>query len=111
MELLDAYRRSQAAFIDYVTQVGSDRWDGPSPCDLWDVRTLVNHIVYEDRWSVPLVEGASLAEVGDRFEGDLLGDDPLGAVRSALAASDAAFSAPGAVIYCDGHAATSGRFP
>ena len=77
-----AYRRSLTEFTDRVAQVGPDQWDVPTPCSLWDVRTLVNHIVYEDRWSVPLVAGASLADVGDRFEGDLLGDDPLAAAAA-----------------------------
>jgi uncharacterized protein (TIGR03086 family) len=36
---------------------------------------------------VPMMEGATIDDVGDRFEGDLLGDDPVAAGR---AAADAA---------------------
>jgi uncharacterized protein (TIGR03086 family) len=61
------------------------------------VRQLVNHIVYEDRWTVPLINGASLGSVGNRFEGDLLGDDPVAETRDALAEAAAAVSAPGAL--------------
>ena len=49
------------------------------------MRALVNHVVGEDRWTPPLLEGATIAEVGDRFDGDLLGDDPAAAARDAAA--------------------------
>ncbi len=44
----------------------------------WTVRDLVNHVTYENLWTVPLMGGATIEEVGDRFEGDVLGDDPIG---------------------------------
>jgi uncharacterized protein (TIGR03086 family) len=97
VEFLDTYRRSLTEFTDRVAHVGAEQWEGPTPCTDWDVRALVNHVVYEDRWTVPLVRGASLAEVGDRFEGDLLDGDPTGAVRDAAAEADQAFSEPGAL--------------
>jgi uncharacterized protein (TIGR03086 family) len=36
----------------------------------------VNHIVYENRWTSPLMRGSTVEEVGDRFDGDLLGERP-----------------------------------
>jgi uncharacterized protein (TIGR03086 family) len=87
MALIDLYRDSVAAFAEKVANVRLDQWNAPTPCSDWDVRALVNHVVYEQRWSVPLFAGATIAEVGDRFEGDLLGDDP--ALSAAEAAEDA----------------------
>jgi uncharacterized protein (TIGR03086 family) len=83
MALTEMYRRSVDAFLERVARVRADQWHDPTPCADWDVRTLVNHIVYEQRWSVPLFAGATIAEVGDRFEGDLLGPDPLADARDA----------------------------
>ncbi|GAA3723183.1 TIGR03086 family metal-binding protein [Plantactinospora mayteni] len=83
MDLLTTYRRTVAGFADRVGQVGADQWAAATPCADWDVRTLVNHVVGEERWSVPLFGGASLAEVGDRFAGDLLGADPATSARDA----------------------------
>jgi uncharacterized protein (TIGR03086 family) len=39
------------------------------------VRTLVHHLLYEQRWVPPLLEGLTIEQVGDRFESDLMGDD------------------------------------
>jgi uncharacterized protein (TIGR03086 family) len=94
---LEIYRRSLSEFTDRVPRVGAAQWDGPTPCADWNVRELVNHIVYEDRWTAPLVRGAALADVGDRFQGDLLGGDPSGTARDAAAEADEAFSEPGAL--------------
>jgi uncharacterized protein (TIGR03086 family) len=80
-----------------VHAVGDDQWGAPTPDAEWDVRTLVNHLVNEDRWAPPLLEGATIAEVGDRFEGDLLGDDAEAAWAEASAAAVAAARADGAL--------------
>ncbi|MEV4631594.1 TIGR03086 family metal-binding protein [Micromonospora sp. NPDC049523] len=97
MDLLQAYRRSLDEFTDRVTQVGYDQWALPTPCGDWDVRTLVNHVVTEDRWTVPLLAGATIEQVGDQFDGDLLGDDPAGAAQDAAAAAERGASEPGAL--------------
>ncbi len=86
MHVTDLHRRSVEGFaarVDALDGLSPERWAGPTPCADWDVRALLNHIVYEDLWTVPLMEGATIAEVGDRYEGDLLGDDPLAAAHAA----------------------------
>jgi uncharacterized protein (TIGR03086 family) len=86
MHVTELHRRSVEGFaarVQALDAIPPDRWAGPTPCGEWNVRALLNHIVYEDLWTVPLMEGATIAEVGDRYEGDLLGDDPLGAARAA----------------------------
>ena len=89
-----------AAAIDGFEQrlgaVGATEWNAATPCDDWDVRTLVNHVVGELLWMPPLLEGKTIAEVGDRFDGDVLGSDPSTTYRSAAAAAQAAAFEPGA---------------
>ena len=72
----ELHRRAVEEFDARVRAVGDDQWELPTPCADWNVRQLVNHLVYENRWTVPLMEGSTIAEVGDRYEGDLLGDAP-----------------------------------
>ena len=87
MDLNTLYHRTVETWADRVNAVGADQWDDPTPCRDWTVRDLVNHVVGEDAWTVPLVEGRTLEEVGTSLDGDLLGDDP---VRAALDAAMAA---------------------
>lgn len=96
MDLVDAYRQSIDVFTDRVRQVRPEQWVDPTPCEDWDVRTLTNHVVGEDRWTAPLFAGSTIEEVGDRFDGDLLDGDPIGAAVDAAAQARAAVSAPGA---------------
>ena len=92
----ELHRRAVEEFDARVRAVGDDQWGLPTPCSDWNVRQLVNHLVYENRWTVPLMGGGTIAEVGDRYEGDLLGDDPLDAFRTASAAAAAVATEPGA---------------
>ncbi len=47
------------------------------------MRDVVNHVTYENLWTVPLMDGATIEAVGDRFDGDLLGADPIGSALDA----------------------------
>jgi len=72
----DLLPRAAAAFSSRVRAVPASAWDNPTPCDGWTVRHLVGHLVEEHLWVPPLLAGQSIEEVGDRFAGDVLGDDP-----------------------------------
>jgi uncharacterized protein (TIGR03086 family) len=96
-ELITLFRRSADGFGRHVHAVGSGQWHDPTPCDDWDVRTLVNHVAVEQLWVPPLAGGASVADIGSRLDGDQLGDDPVAAWDTALAESVRAFGAAGAL--------------
>jgi uncharacterized protein (TIGR03086 family) len=96
-DLTEKFERAVARFGSLVHQVGDDQWSNGTPCTDWDVRQLVNHLTYEARWAPPLLEGRTIAEVGDRLEGDLLGDDPFASYDAAVAGAAAAVNAPGAL--------------
>ena len=94
---LQRFLAAQRAFASVVHRVGADQWSSPTPCTEWDVRALVNHLVYEQLWATPMLKGTTVDEVGGRFDGDLLGSDPVSAWDSAAKESAEAFSAPGAL--------------
>src|ERR1700754_4225892 len=97
MELLDAFDRALAEFDHRVHRVPDGRWGAGTPCTDWTVRDLVRHITAEHLWAPSLLRGATLAEIGDRFDGDVLGDDPVGAWEQAGADASLAFHRQGAL--------------
>jgi uncharacterized protein (TIGR03086 family) len=96
-ELQSLFRRAAEGFGRRVHVVGAGQWHDPTPCDDWDVRTLVNHVAVEQLWVPPLAGGSTVADVGDRLDGDLLGDDPVATWDGAVEASLRAFEAQGAL--------------
>ncbi len=95
-ELLELHRVNADRFTGLVSHIG-DKWDLPTPCDEWSVRDLVNHLTSEQLWAPRLLAGHTVAEVGDAFDRDVLGDDPVASWRSAMSAALEAFAADGAV--------------
>lgn len=96
-DLLTLFTRAATGFGRHVNAVGEGQWHDPTPCTDWDVRVLVNHVTVEQLWVPPLVGGSTVADVGDRLDGDQLGSDPVGAWEAALKDSLASFGAAGAL--------------
>jgi uncharacterized protein (TIGR03086 family) len=76
VDVPELHRRAVEGFGRQIHAVGEDQWNLPTPCPDWDVRTLCNHLVNESLWTPPLMAGQTIEEVGDRFDGDVLGEDP-----------------------------------
>jgi len=89
-QALDATRR-------VVAGIGPDQWTQPTPCEGWDVRTLLNHVVSGNLWVAELATGRTIADVGSKLDGDQLGAAPLDAYEESAEAAAAAFEAPGAL--------------
>jgi uncharacterized protein (TIGR03086 family) len=99
-ELVQLHGRCGQRFAALVTGVGPGQWHDATPCSEWDVRTLVHHLLYEQYWVPPLFEGLGIEQVGDRFEGDLMGDDASawpGLLASSMEQAHAAVAQPGAL--------------
>jgi uncharacterized protein (TIGR03086 family) len=97
VDTVDLFRGAIEAFDQRVRQIDADQWQLDTPCDDWNVRALVNHVLNEDLWCIPLLKGQTIADVGDRFDGDLLGDDPQATWTAAVQPAIDAVSAPGAM--------------
>ncbi|MEX2293987.1 MAG: TIGR03086 family metal-binding protein [Acidimicrobiales bacterium] len=98
MDIAEVHATALDATGVIVAGVGESQWALPTPCDDWDVRTLVNHIVTGNEWAAELAGGKSIEEVGDRLDGDVLGDDALVAYNESARRAAAAFRAPGALV-------------
>lgn len=97
MQLLDAHRQALDVFDRAVHQIRDDQWQAPTPCTDWTVHDLVNHLTGEQLWVPHLLRGETMEQVGDRYDGDVLGDDPLGTWEDAASAAREAWLADGAV--------------
>ncbi|WP_330247197.1 MULTISPECIES: TIGR03086 family metal-binding protein [unclassified Streptomyces] len=97
-DLLDRHAEALQLFTDRVHAVRDDQWSASTPCTEWFVRDLVTHLTSEQLWVPPLLtEGRTVAQVGDAFDGDVLGDDPVTVWDRAAAEARKAFAAPGAL--------------
>lgn len=63
--------------------VKNEHFEAPTPCDEWNMRQLVNHLLYELSWVPDLVDGKTIAEVGNKYEGDLIGQDLVASWQAA----------------------------
>jgi len=97
VDILDAHTRSLGATGRLVANVRTEQWDALSICDGWSIRELVNHIVSGNFWVGELTAGKTIDEVGDRLDGDVLGDDPAAAYDQSAEVADGGFRRPGAL--------------
>ena len=91
------HRRALDQVYPLVAAIHPRQWPDRTPCTDWSVRDLLNHVVSENLWVPELVAGKTIPEVGSRFDGDVLGRDPLTAFRASAKAAAAAFESPGAL--------------
>jgi uncharacterized protein (TIGR03086 family) len=97
MDIQAMFRQAVAGFGARVQQIGDQQWQAATPDEDWNVRDLVNHVAAEDLWAPPLLAGSTIAEVGARFDGDVLGAEPKAAWASASAAAVRAVEEDGAM--------------
>ena len=91
------HRRALEETRTVVAGVGRDQWNATTPCDSWDVQALLNHLVSGNLWAAELGAGATIEGVGDRLDGDVLGDDALVAYDTSAASAAVTFESPGAL--------------
>ena len=91
------HRRALETTGDIIAAIKPDQWNRSTPCAGWDARALTNHVVAGNLWAVELAGGKTIEQVGDRFDGDVLGDDPADAYKRSAAAAADAFDSPGAL--------------
>ncbi len=81
------YRRRAATLTDTVAAVPEDRWSAPTPCEDWDARALLDHVV--------ATQSLFAGFVGRELQpGPSVADDPLGAWVTARDQTQAALDDP-----------------
>ena len=75
-DLLDLYSRASEWTLDKVKGAAKEL-DADTPCEQWDVRTLMNHMLETQRYFVASARGESASPPGQSPASSLLGDDPV----------------------------------
>jgi uncharacterized protein (TIGR03086 family) len=93
-DVIDRLGAALATTGAIVAGTSATRWNDPTPCPDWDVRTLTNHLVGGLRLFTAQLTGT---DAGGDHEDDWLGDHPVAAYADAAAAVLAAWRAPDAM--------------
>jgi uncharacterized protein (TIGR03086 family) len=70
--------------VRVVGEVSEEQWGMETPAGLRfrehhrTLGDLIRHFAYDDAWVPDTLAGRTAREDGDRYDGDLLGDDPVG---------------------------------
>ncbi|HEX4755997.1 MAG TPA: hypothetical protein VH661_09650, partial [Candidatus Dormibacteraeota bacterium] len=100
---------SEQALAETIDRIRDDQWEQRKPD--WfqtggqgdaSLREIVNYHAYDTAWVPDVLAGRTIAEVGETYAGDLLGDDPKGSYRrysdKAIAAAEA-LDDPGKLVH------------
>ena len=92
-DLIELHRLGGDEFARQVDRIGATQWGQPTPCDEWNVRQLVEHVVGFNFFVPWLLDGHTVddAPVAD----DLLGTTPGETARQSVKEAQTAFERPG----------------
>lgn len=82
----DVFVLADNALLKVVNQIKDDQWEMEMPKEFLrkgqekvTLREIINYHAYDDAWVPDMLTGKTMEEVGkEKFDGDLLGDDPKG---------------------------------
>jgi uncharacterized protein (TIGR03086 family) len=111
MQEQNTFLLAETALQGFVDQIRDDQWDmvmPPSFATTADspitLREVINYHAYDDAWVPDMLTGRTMDETGkDKFEGDLLGNDPKGNFTRIVNAASAAvreLDDPERVVHC-----------
>jgi len=78
MDADECFTECLAQATRVVKQVRADQFALPTPDTEWTVRDLAGHMLYELSWVPDVLEGKTVQEVGDIYDGDLIGSSDIG---------------------------------
>ncbi len=114
----DVFQLADRALARVVAQITPEQWEITLPASFTtrarpeppSLRTLINYHAYDDAWVPDMLAGLTMDEAGsDKFDGDLLGEDPVASFEAIV---DRACAAAAAVADLDAVAHLSfGDYP
>lgn len=83
MDAKDFIRSALVQAEPCINEIQQFQMSNPTPCSEWDLSELLKHLIGELLWIPDLLAGKTIAEVGDRYDGDIIGKDPQSAWQRA----------------------------
>jgi uncharacterized protein (TIGR03086 family) len=85
MNEIDVFILADDALVKVVSQIKDDQWSMEMPPEFArkghkpaTLREIINYHAYDDAWVPDILAGKTMEEAGkNKFDGDLLGDDPI----------------------------------
>ena len=90
-----------------IEQIEAHQWDDIVPAEITprqpgsSLRQIINYHAYDDAWVPDVLSGKSIEDVGDKYDGDQLGDNPAASYKALaeLAQSAAEKADPERVVH------------
>jgi uncharacterized protein (TIGR03083 family) len=82
MDALDYLRKATDLFDEKLAPVTADQLDGPTPCEAWTVRDLIQHVTGGNRWAVALLDGGTAEAALETALAPGFGDDVVADFRA-----------------------------
>jgi uncharacterized protein (TIGR03086 family) len=95
-EQLDSYTRASEWTLDKV-KGAAGALDADTPCDGWNVRTLMNHMLETQQYFVKSARGEQASPPSSDAPPTLMGGDPVAAFSRARAETIDTFGQPGVI--------------
>lgn len=76
METKALFYRSLDQASSVIAHLTTEDFTRATPDTEWDAKTLANHMLYELSWIPEMLAGRTLTEVGAKYDGDLIADNP-----------------------------------
>ncbi|MDA1173531.1 MAG: TIGR03086 family metal-binding protein [Chloroflexi bacterium] len=92
-----SYANALDATRKFVAGMRNVDWVAATPCSDWNVRELLQHVLYGTAWIEDVFAGKTVEDVGTKYDGDLIGDDALASYDAVVASAKAAIAKPGAM--------------
>lgn len=93
MEMLECYKAATDWAASNV-RGATGQLDQPTPCDEWDVRRLISHMIDAQRYFLASARGED-ATLHLPMPPDLVGNDPVGAYDATIADALSVYDTPG----------------
>ncbi len=97
MDAFATLDRSRVEFRRILSGVGTEHWGLTTPCEEWDVRELVNHVIGGNRRYEMLLHGAAAADLAATRAQNHIGSDASASFDSTAVEVIAAFQEPDAL--------------